>query len=278
MLISSKKITAYIDFLKNSGYTVTLHGKMVNNSDFLEYNYHQNPYCHYIKTVYGKWSECIKRQYKIIEKCKDGSYFGCCYAGVGEFVYPVRSGEKIVGFVSVSGYISEISKAKAEHFALKNSISPSEISKLADRHLNKSLPEKAVVDSAIDPLVFMLEQYYEGSCDESGSNTQLYHQMLRYITENCHNKITMSDLSRKFHYSVSTLSHLFMKKSGKSLPEYVDDLRLGEAKWYLANSESSVAEIAQFLGYSSSNYFSAVFKKKCGITPKKYRASCHSSI
>ncbi len=95
--------------------------------------------------------------------------------------------------------------------------------------------------------------------------------MLKYVTENCHQKVTMSDLSEHFNYSVSTLSHLFMKHSGKTLPEYIDHLRLEEGKWYLKNSRTKIVDIAHFLGYSSSNYFSSVFKQKTGMTPREYR-------
>ncbi len=271
MLISSKNITSYMDYLKSQGFIITLHGWMINESVFLKYNYHQNPYCHYIKTVYCKWNECVSRQNNVIAKAKDGPFFGCCYAGVAEYIYPIKSDDKVTGFISVSGYINNESASKAKHFALKNDISVDDIQDLMERHLSAELPSKKYVDSVIMPLVFMLEYYYENSYEDSGNESKLYHKMVRYITENCHTRITMEELSQKFNYSVSTLSHLFMKRTNMSLPEYINSVRLNEAKWYLENSNSSVSEIALFLGYSSSNYFSSVFKDKCGITPKKYR-------
>ena len=271
MPISSTNITASIDYLKEQGFVITLHGWMINESVFLKYNYHQNPYCHYIKTVYCQWNECIKRQHKVIEKAKGGSYLGCCYAGVAEYIYPIKSENKMIGFISVSGFINELSKSKSSHLAAKNDIPVADIHNLMDRHLTAAIPNKEYVDSVIEPLVFMLEYYYENSYEDSKSESILYHKMIRYITENCHSRITMEELSQKFNYSVSTLSHLFMKQTGMSLPEYINSIRLNEAKWYLENSNSTVSEIALFLGYSSSNYFSSVFKSKCGITPKKYR-------
>ncbi len=44
-----------------------------------------------------------------------------------------------------------------------------------------------------------------------------------------------------------------------------------EAEWYLIHSETSITEIALFLGYTSSNYFSSVFGKAHGISPREYR-------
>lgn len=273
MHISYKNITAYINYLRKTGFVITLHGLMINESVFLKYNFHQNPYCHYVKTVYCKWDDCIKRQSKVIDKAKSGSYFGCCYAGVGEFIYPIKHEDEVVGFVSVSGYRDESSLPKAKHFAVKNEIPIEEITDLMNRHLKKDVPDKDFMDSVIDPLIFMLEEYYSNSYEDGGADDKLYHKLIRYVTENSHSRITMEELSQKYSYSVSTLSHLFTKHTGMTLPEYINYLRLGEAKWYLENSDSSVSEIALFLGYSSSNYFSSVFKKKYGVTPKKYRST-----
>lgn len=271
-MVTASEIAAYIDFLRKAGFTVTLHGKMVNNDIFLRYNYHQNPYCHYVKSVYNSWGECVKRHKKVLEKCEEGAFCGCCYAGVGEFVYPVHHKDRIYGFISVSGYRLGATDAKAEHFARKNGIDPVQNAMLTHRFLDPDPPKFAEVDAVIRPLVVLLETYFQHLQEEDSASTTLYHKILRYVTENCHSKITMADLSREFHYSVSTISHLFSAASGKSLPEYLDSLRIEEAKWYLSNSDTPISEIARFLGYNSGNYFSSVFRKKCGVTPKKFRS------
>lgn len=80
----------------------------------------------------------------------------------------------------------------------------------------------------------------------------------------------MKDLSQKFNYSVSTLSHLFKKRSGVSISEYIENLRLDEAKWLLQQSTYSIAEISDCLGFCNSAYFSSVFKKKFGLSPKHF--------
>lgn len=273
--IHSKNIIAYIEYLKSTGLTVTLHGGYISNSMFVEYNYHQNPYCHYVKNVYGKWQECVCNQTKALEKAKTGAYFGCCYAGVGEFVYPVSVEDEVKCFVSVSGYLSPLTEEKSKHFAAKYSLPEDEIGELAKKYLKREVPEKELVDAVIEPLTFMLEAYFKRQRQDLSQEGQLYYKILGFVTENCHSRITMKQLSQRFNYSVSTLSHLFLKNSGKSLPEFIEDLRLNEAKWYLINSNTSITEIALFLGYSSSNYFSSVFKTKYGITPTQYRKNSH---
>ncbi len=271
MLTSKKDILNYLNFLEAVGFTVTLHGEIIVNSNLLEFNFHQNPYCKYIKTGYGKWNECICRQHKIYKKLEEGEFFGCCHSGVGEFVYPITVSGERVGFISVSGYLCEETKEKIYLFSKKHNIPALELERLSKRFLNPDIPQKSFVDSAIKPLEFMLENYFLSSKETTKQNISLLFKMQKYIAENSHLKITMGDLSRKFNYSVSTLSHLFMKNTGKSLPEYIDELRINEAKWYLTSSDMSVSQISEFLGYSSNSYFSTVFKKLCGTAPNQYR-------
>ena len=81
----------------------------------------------------------------------------------------------------------------------------------------------------------------------------------------------MQELSEKFFYSVSTLSHMFEKNCKMSLNKYIETLRMEDAKWLLKNSEYSMTEISEILGFCNCAYFSSVFKENFGVTPKKYR-------
>jgi len=102
-------IKNYILFLKNQcGLSVTLHPigeeSLIFSGDLITFNIHDNPYCVYVKSFPAAQQHCISRQHKILEKCKDGAFCGCCFAGCYEFVYPIFDGHKTVGFISVSGY------------------------------------------------------------------------------------------------------------------------------------------------------------------------------
>ena len=106
MEIDRGDICRYLDFLRDEpGYCITLHGEPAEWPEFVRYNFHPNPYCHYVKTVCECWSECIARQRKVTAACRDVAFFGICYAGVGEYVYPLTADGVQIGFLSVSGYL-----------------------------------------------------------------------------------------------------------------------------------------------------------------------------
>lgn len=69
----------------------------------------------------------------------------------------------------------------------------------------------------------------------------------------------------------SHLSRTFKKALGMTLTDYINKLRIEEAKYMLDHSNDSVTEIAAHVGYSDSNYFSKVFRKWERVTPLDYR-------
>lgn len=267
-------ICSYIDFLiTNQRLFVTLHGEFVTVPELIRYNFHLNPYCAYIKNVMGNLDVCIKKQHSVIEKCRAGAFFGVCYAGVGEYVYPVTCGGQVVGFISVSGYVGRDEKtaqSKARHFAEKNHVPCDALLKMRSDALSAAIPEKAALDAVIRPLQFMLEQYLEREAAINKDSGDFYAEIVRYITAHHTARITMEDLAKRFHCSVSMLSHLFKKCAGVSISVYIENLRLDEAAWFLRQSSYSVTEISDSLGFCNPAYFSSVFKKKYGVTPKVF--------
>jgi AraC-like DNA-binding protein len=61
------------------------------------------------------------------------------------------------------------------------------------------------------------------------------------------------------------------KETGLTLGQYIQAKRLEQAQSLLKNNERSIAEIAELCGISDYNYFSRIFKKQFGITPRDYR-------
>lgn len=96
-------------------------------------------------------------------------------------------------------------------------------------------------------------------------------QCIKYMKMNLHQKITLSDLSNVCHLTPKYLSSLFMKETGMKFSEYLENLRISEAKNLLKFSTYSYIEITQLLAFHSQSYFIQIFKKRVGMTPKEYR-------
>ncbi len=94
-----------------------------------------------------------------------------------------------------------------------------------------------------------------------------------YLTKSFAGKdITMQSLEHKFQYNQDYIRRLFKAEYGKTPLEYVDELRLINAKELLENMPMySITQISELCGFGDPLYFSVFFKKHTGISPKHYR-------
>ena len=94
---------------------------------------------------------------------------------------------------------------------------------------------------------------------------------IKRIIEKLPDKITLDDLAVDLHISAKYLSALFNKETGMSITDFMQNIRISEAKKLLANTDLSYLEISNMLNFCSQSYFNNLFKKKEGMTPKEYR-------
>ena len=74
------------------------------------------------------------------------------------------------------------------------------------------------------------------------------------------------------HINKFYLAHSFTECIGQSPINYLTDRRLAACKELLISSNLSVAQVASSAGFSSQSYFSQIFRKKTGMTPRQYRS------
>lgn len=102
-----------------------------------------------------------------------------------------------------------------------------------------------------------------------GSN--VIHQALEYIKKNYMNpELSVKMVAMHFDISVSHFSHMFKEQTGVTFPAYVNRIRLEKACTLLKSKHNAtVAQIAQNVGFYSSSYFTAAFRKQFGVPPLK---------
>lgn len=93
----------------------------------------------------------------------------------------------------------------------------------------------------------------------------------RYIDANYAKNITLDSLAEITHINKFYLAHSFTECIGQSPINYLTDRRLEACKELLTSSNFSVAQVASSVGFSSQSYFSQIFRKKTGMTPRQYR-------
>jgi AraC-like DNA-binding protein/mannose-6-phosphate isomerase-like protein (cupin superfamily) len=95
----------------------------------------------------------------------------------------------------------------------------------------------------------------------------------RYIELHFKEALTLEQLAEEGHMNKYYLSHAFKREYGVSPINYMISRRIDESKYLLAETDLSLSQIAQLLGFSSLSYFSQVFHRTQSISPKEYRQS-----
>lgn len=94
-----------------------------------------------------------------------------------------------------------------------------------------------------------------------------------YLDTHYAKKVTLENIGSSLHIAPSYISHIFKQETGISPIQYVLSRRFGEAQSLLMDTELSVNEISDLLGFATPAHFNAMFKKHVGLTPGQYRIS-----
>lgn len=103
------------------------------------------------------------------------------------------------------------------------------------------------------------------------SFSALTRQIIGYIHDNLGKKITLRDIGEQTFFSPIYCDTVFKRECGKSIINYLIDLRIEEAKRLIMERATSLADIAEAVGFSDYNYFSRIFKRRSGYSPSEYR-------
>ena len=135
-------------------------------------------------------------------------------------------------------------------------------------------------DSEVSQLLHhMIEQTMSITCPEEAfllsdcraDQAELVREIHEYLLSHLDEKITIEELSRKYHMNATTLKTVFKSVYGDSLAAHIKEHRMEQAAELLTDTGLSIAEIAARVGYDSQSKFTAAFKSQYGILPKEYR-------
>ena len=126
-------------------------------------------------------------------------------------------------------------------------------------------------EEVMNSLNLLLEKMEESKkFDEKELRQNVVTQVQKYMQEHCTQKLSLSETASAFGLSPNYLSTLFTKNCGYSFTEYRNHIKIEEAKKLLDSGSMKIYEIAEHLGFENAFYFSKVFKKTEGISPREY--------
>ena len=210
--------------------------------------------------------ECDRRAFAQCKKTYK-QYVYTCHAGLMECMSPIIYDKKIIGYMILGQIKSDLSN---------------EFEKIADRlpadkldELKKcyeSLP--AIELTKLSSAMRLLDactgyEYLKGLVGISEKKIDLL--IARYVNENLSKELSVSEICSEFRLARSEVYAIFKKYFDTTPAEYIKTRRLEKACELLERTSLLVNEIGSKCGFPDYNYFSKVFKRSYGISPREYR-------
>lgn len=95
--------------------------------------------------------------------------------------------------------------------------------------------------------------------------------ILRYIDMNIGRRFSIEEMCDYFYIGRTKLWRIFKEKYNTTPLEYLQAKRIEKAKYYLLNTRHPISTLHEIIGLSDQKYFSKLFKKETGMTPRKFR-------
>lgn len=105
------------------------------------------------------------------------------------------------------------------------------------------------------------------------TDNQSFNDILEYINNNFNKCLGLNDCANELHISSNYISRMFKKYLHVSFITYMNELRIKKAMELLRDTDFSIKDIAQRVGYNNLNYFYKNFKVIAGVTPKEFKGN-----
>ncbi|PIC76885.1 AraC family transcriptional regulator [Sporosarcina sp. P19] len=119
----------------------------------------------------------------------------------------------------------------------------------------------------------LVEFYYyilKGKVKPSLSH-ETVNEVIQYINANVEKPLIVEEIAKQFNVSTSHLSRIFREHTSVTLVEYITMRKIEEIQFYLRFSNLKIAEIAERFHFCNQSYFTRVFKKYTGLTPRRFQ-------
>lgn len=131
---------------------------------------------------------------------------------------------------------------------------------------------------SLDDILTWLNSFCEKVCAlltdrKEKRSDKLVYMAKRYIHEHYKEKLALSDIADYLKISSGYLSSTFSRYMNRTVSDYIAEVKIEHAKELIDSGQYLFYEIADQLGFESAYYFSKVFKKVTGMSPKDYKYS-----
>ena len=234
--------------------------------------YPHTTFCDSIRKCPELSKKCMECDLMGFSKCAATKkpYLYYCHMGLVEISAPIMFGDTLIGYIIIGQFTNQPDKSYIKDTLLRAS---KKYNFSADDALKK-LEDVVFLNNdyttALTQLIEMCASYIwmNNILNLSGSN--LAHEIKLYISEHLTDNLSVPSLCKKYNTSPTALYQLFKRSFGCGVIQIIKSERIHKAQELLLDSKLTIGEIATLVGIPDANYFTRIFKKETGMTPKAF--------
>ena len=254
-------------------YTATGVNISVNNTDFSPIaklpEIYNNTYCCYIQNTPEGKCACTHSDKSLFDTCRKSkrAEMRVCHAGLMDIAIPIIYSDVIVAYVIMGQMKVTTAFSEIEAYITSLGLDSREQREIYDRipFFNEEKLQAIAKLAVMLTSYILLENMVTPSLNENIKNAE------QFIGENLQKELTILDISKGTNISKSVLYKNFRISFDCTVKEYINRKRVEKSEDLLVNTDLSVEEISQMVGFSSASYYSKIFRKYKGVSPLKLR-------
>ncbi len=243
---------------------------MVEHSLPVRHNTHENAFCNCIKDIDSAHLDMCKQNdfIKISRRALElrAPFVNNCHAGVAELVVPIFNGNHYLGAILCGPF-------RNDHSKCINSCSRKEYEKLPVVSEFRVTAMIEVITRVVKDAGYIMESAINKENTLPGPDNvddPRIKAALSFVARNFCSSITINDVAKSASLSQSRFQHIFKENTRMSFHEYLQRLRIGEARRLLLGTGLSMSEIATTCGIADQSRFAVLFKRYYKTTPTAY--------
>lgn len=119
--------------------------------------------------------------------------------------------------------------------------------------------------------MILSEVYFREKVDESTTYDRHVTEVIKYMYQNIGKNLSLQDISEEVELSKSYLNAIFKQQTGHAPVDFFIRMKMQEACKLLKSTDLYIYEVSERMGYTDQYYFSRIFKKVVGMSPKEYQ-------
>ncbi|MBM3875721.1 MAG: helix-turn-helix domain-containing protein [Verrucomicrobia bacterium] len=239
----------------------------------------ENPFCAMMAGRSKACAACLQIQQQLAERATEEPCTITCHFGLCDTAVPVRTGDKLVGFLQTGqvfrkkpteAQFSRVEKQAAE-WGVEADRGSMKKAWMGSRVLNTREHESTVklLQIFAQHLAMVSNQIL---VRQANAEPPVITRARQFIHEHQHEDLSLGQVSKAVHTSTFYFCKLFKKSTGINFTDYLSRVRIEKARQLLLNPNLRVSEIAYDVGFQSLTHFNRVFKRIVGQSPTQYRA------